>query len=310
MLKKYELHLKRAKLERQYYCDQCQQSKERFSEMTDLQKSRGQEQLSYNGKIHYSFDYAQQIHYPHYALQVGPLFFKTPRKCQCLEYGLWRVMTGRHDTIEFSCMEVGHTKFHPDWHFGLWKVKWRHCTAETLQDVSNSVVASSRNGHNIPQLVNDDQHPVIFYKWKEFLKTIFKTLPGILKYHHFRMSKNYSGVVFVREYADDAEIKINLLKKQQLINPIIIPTILKAKGLDANRQWYLFEEIIPLCFGIESKDVVCPKPSIPVIVMKEERDKLRKCNFVEDTLKSYHDYDFKKNFRLNKSTFDLILDYA
>lgn len=90
---------------------------------------------------------------------------------------------------------------------------------------------------------------------------------------------------FVREYADDAEIKINLLKKQQLINPIILPTILKDKGLDANRQWYLFEEIRPLCFGIDSKDVVCPKPSIPkpVIVMKEERDKLRKCSYCKET---------------------------
>ncbi|KAJ8309819.1 hypothetical protein KUTeg_011684 [Tegillarca granosa] len=219
--------------------------------MTDLQKSRGQKQLSCNGKIHYSFDYAQQIHYPHSAQQVRPLFFKTPRKCQCSEGS----------------------------------GKWRHCTAETLQDVSYSVVASSRNGHNIPQLVNDDQHPVIFYNWKEFLKTIFKTLPGILKYHHFRMSKNYKGVVFVREYADDVEIKINLLKKQHLINPIILPTILKAKGLDANRQWNLFEEIRPLCFEIDSKDVVCPKPSIPkpVIVMKEERDKLKKCSYCKET---------------------------
>ena len=34
-------------------------------------------------KFHYSFDYAQQVHYPHYAQQVGTLFFKTPRKCQC-----------------------------------------------------------------------------------------------------------------------------------------------------------------------------------------------------------------------------------
>lgn len=30
----------------------------------------------------YSFDFAQQIHYPHHAQEVGPLFFKTPRKCQ------------------------------------------------------------------------------------------------------------------------------------------------------------------------------------------------------------------------------------
>jgi hypothetical protein len=31
-------------------------------------------------------------------------------------------MRGLHDEIEFSMMEAGHTKFSPDWHFGLWKV--------------------------------------------------------------------------------------------------------------------------------------------------------------------------------------------
>jgi hypothetical protein len=36
----------------------------------------GQPALSYDGTMHYSFDYAQQIHYPHYSQQVGPL-------CQC-----------------------------------------------------------------------------------------------------------------------------------------------------------------------------------------------------------------------------------
>jgi hypothetical protein len=37
----------------------------------------GQPALSYDGTMHYNFDYAQQIHYPHYSQQVGPL-------CQCL----------------------------------------------------------------------------------------------------------------------------------------------------------------------------------------------------------------------------------
>jgi hypothetical protein len=32
-------------------------------------------------------------------------------------YGIWRVLTGLHNSVE-----AGHTKFHPDWHFGLWKV--------------------------------------------------------------------------------------------------------------------------------------------------------------------------------------------
>ncbi|KAJ8313154.1 hypothetical protein KUTeg_009292 [Tegillarca granosa] len=48
------------------------------------------------------------------------------------QYGLWCVMTGQHDSISLPLMEAGHTKFHPDWHFGLWKVKWRTTTVETL----------------------------------------------------------------------------------------------------------------------------------------------------------------------------------
>lgn len=31
--------------------------------------------------IHFSFDFAQQVHYPHNPLQPGPMYFKTARKC-------------------------------------------------------------------------------------------------------------------------------------------------------------------------------------------------------------------------------------
>ena len=31
--------------------------------------------------MHYSFDYAQQVHIPSNPMQPGPIYFKTPRKC-------------------------------------------------------------------------------------------------------------------------------------------------------------------------------------------------------------------------------------
>ena len=34
--------------------------------------------------VHYSFDFAQQVHYPSNALQPGPVYFKTTRKCALL----------------------------------------------------------------------------------------------------------------------------------------------------------------------------------------------------------------------------------
>ena len=35
---------------------------------------------------------------------------------------MWPTLIGLHDSVEYSLMEAGHTKFNPDWHFGLWKV--------------------------------------------------------------------------------------------------------------------------------------------------------------------------------------------
>ena len=32
-------------------------------------------------KVHYSFDYAQQVHYPSDLMQPGPIYFLTPQKC-------------------------------------------------------------------------------------------------------------------------------------------------------------------------------------------------------------------------------------
>ena len=52
----------------------------------------------------------------------------------------------------------------------FFQVKWRHYSAETLQDIAQSVTDSSRNNHNIPQLVQEEGCPVKLYDWKTFLK--------------------------------------------------------------------------------------------------------------------------------------------
>ena len=36
---------------------------------------------SLQGGMHYSYDYAQQVHYPSNPLQPCPIYFKMPRKC-------------------------------------------------------------------------------------------------------------------------------------------------------------------------------------------------------------------------------------
>lgn len=186
-------------------------------------------------------------------------------------------MTGRHRRLEFSLMEAGHTKFSPDWHFGLWKLKWRNFTAETMNDVAESVRMSSRNGHNIPQLVNDPETPVIFYNWSSYFETFFKKLPSISKYHHFKMCANNPGVVTVKEYCSSEEKVICILKRDiHMFDNNTLPTSISPKGLDAARQWYLYDEIRPFCRDTSNNLQSCPKPTCVKPSIKIDPEK-RKC---------------------------------
>ena len=150
---------------------------------------------------------------------------------------MWRILTGQHRKLEFSLMEAGHTKFSPDWHFRLWKMKWRHITAETLPEIFFSVSRSSRNGHNLPQLVQNSEKPVVFYSWSAYFDEFFKKLPNMRKYHHFKMMAEVPGVVHVKEYTNTEEIEINIMKRGQIqIDSETLPDTIIPKGLDAARQ--------------------------------------------------------------------------
>ena len=65
-----EAHLEMARAEQKLYNDQIEQCKEGISEG------------STPPKMHYSFDYAQQLHFPNNPQQPGPAYFLTARKCQ------------------------------------------------------------------------------------------------------------------------------------------------------------------------------------------------------------------------------------
>lgn len=124
--------------------------------------------------MHYSFDYAQQVHFPSNPMQPGPIYFKTPRKCgifrvMCeavprqvnylisyvhhffISHGLgetdvhlhadncagqnknnyflwylaWRIATELHQSIKYSFLIAGQTKFGPDRCFGILKKAYK-----------------------------------------------------------------------------------------------------------------------------------------------------------------------------------------
>ena len=215
--------------------------------------------------VHYSFDYAQQVHFPSDPMQPGPIYFLTARKCavfginceaiprqvdflcdeagpcgkgantvisqvdyffkshglgekkvflhadnccrqnknNCmLQYLAWRVMTGRHTQITLSFLVVGHTKFAPDWSFGLFKRLYRRTRVGSLQAIAQVVNDSTKC--NFAQLVVDEDGNTIVptFDWTNFFATRFQRFVGMKSYHHFRFVALEPGVVYARKHSD------------------------------------------------------------------------------------------------------------
>ena len=88
-------HIERARTERDYYNSQVSTAQSAWSASEN------------NGNYlptlgHYSYDFAQQLHFPSNAQQVGPEFFKTARKC-----GIFGVCNdGRSQQVMYLIDEV------------------------------------------------------------------------------------------------------------------------------------------------------------------------------------------------------------
>jgi hypothetical protein len=171
---------------------------------------------------------------------------------------------GVHRSIEISTMIVGHTKFDPDWHFGVWKLKWRSSSVETLQEVAATVTNSSRRGHNVPQLVKDDDRPVQFYQWRTYLQRYFKTLKGLTQYHHFFVTADMPGVIVCKVTPSSVPVSVDLRRRHVQV-PVLpaMPSLDEVPGMDLQRQWYLYDQIREFCTSSTTKDITCPKPVEP-----------------------------------------------
>lgn len=73
-------HLDRALKEREFYRNSVKSCKETLQN-SEVDLLSAQAACSYQGTVHYSYDYAQQVHFPSNPQQPGPIYFKTPRKC-------------------------------------------------------------------------------------------------------------------------------------------------------------------------------------------------------------------------------------
>ena len=106
-------------------------------------------------------------------------------------YWAWRTIHKLHLKVGLHFLIAGHTKFGPDWCFGLFKQCFRKTRVDTLADIAKVVEASSPHEHvNQAQLVepkkDGDGLTVKGYDWQEHLRPYFRRLPQIKSYQHFR----------------------------------------------------------------------------------------------------------------------------
>ena len=181
-----------------------------------------------------------------------------------MAYLLWRVMVGLNEEITISFLLVGHTKFAPDWGFGLFKRLYKRSKVSTIHDIAEVVRNSAVVNH--PQLVGDYDGSsfVTFYDWSSIFDETTMAIKGISKLHHFCISRSDPGCVFVRSAENETETRINILRNSNW-KPTIndMPPVIRPQGLSLERQWYLYNKIREFCTD-EAKDVVCPLPSRPL----------------------------------------------
>ena len=161
-------------------------------------------------------------------------------------------------------MMVGHTKFSPDWCFGLLKQRFRVTPVNCLDDLV-SVVTSS-DDVNEAQFVGDQSGaPIVaMYDWAGFFGSLSK-VPLITRQHHFRFTSDEPGVVKVKEYSDSTVVEHTLTSDANCLAKLAteFPETIAPKGLSLQRKWYLHDKIREFC-PVETRDLVCPKPATPL----------------------------------------------
>jgi len=74
------------------------------------------------------------------------------------------------------------------------------------------------------------------YDWVKFLETFLEENPGIRKFHHFRFTREYPGVVFCRILSGLEEIEFIFLKDPAVRPLTHLPLPIVPLGLDGDRQ--------------------------------------------------------------------------
>ena len=65
----------------------------------------------------------------------------------------------------------------------------------------------------------------------------------------------------MKEYSGSEVVEFEMLKDDWFPSSTELPEVITPRGLSADRQWYLYDEIREFCPGY-CQDVVCPLPEV------------------------------------------------
>ena len=161
-------------------------------------------------------------------LTIAPQFIvMQPFTRYMMQYLAWRVMCGLNRKIEISFLLVGHTKFAPDWCFGLLKQKFRKSLVGCLDDLARVVDQSAHT--NSAQLVGREDGTMLVpqYDWAGFFQPFFRrgAFDGIKSWHHLVFSSASPCTAKVRVTCNAEEKTLTLLKEDWNPCPTELPQL-------------------------------------------------------------------------------------
>ena len=171
-------------------------------------------------------------------------------------------MTGQNQLIAMSFMLVGHTKFSPDWCFGLLKRLYKRTFVSCLKDIADVVDSSA--DVNVSQLMGTQSGETVVptYDWSTFLSVHFRKIPQLKSFHHFMFSAQHPGTVSLKNYSDSEETTFHMLSDDDWYTTISgLPSVIPPSGLPSTRQWYLYQQIREYCRA-GTEDLTCPRPNV------------------------------------------------
>ena len=183
---------------REYYKNSCtnyEKALEIIGSET-LLNHKSHDAYSLNATVHYSFNYAQQVHIPSNPMQPGPIYFKTPRKCWIFvmckgesefphRWNHFHWQRGVHDnklcSLSFSMPWIGRNKSYLLWYMARWTLIERHYSITYSFLIARNTKFGL--GHSYRIIKKSRRHTVMYvsslYKFARLVET--SSITGINK---------------------------------------------------------------------------------------------------------------------------------